>query len=67
VKRLSRREQILIGAGVIVVLWLGLPVLSGWFGSGAPSAAVSAERLRGPRQERGQLLDVLVEPVHEER
>src|SRR5205823_1788410 len=53
-KRFSRREQILIGAGVIVVLWLGLPMVWGWFGSGAPSAAVSAERLRAARQEREQ-------------
>ena len=53
-KRFSRREQILLGACVIVVLWLGVPVLWGWFGSGAPSAAVSAERLRAARQEREQ-------------
>jgi Tfp pilus assembly protein PilO len=51
-RRFSRREQILIGACVIVALWVGFPALRDWLGSGTPSAAVSAQRLRAARRER---------------
>jgi hypothetical protein len=51
-KRVSRREQILLGACILALLWVGLPLLWDWFGGGAPSAAVSAERLRAARQQR---------------
>jgi Tfp pilus assembly protein PilO len=51
-KRYSRREQILMGVCVVAVLWVGLPMLWDQLGSGTPSAAVSAQRLRAARQER---------------
>jgi Tfp pilus assembly protein PilO len=53
-RRYSRREQILIGACAIAVLWFGLPMLWGLIRSGTPSAAVSSERLRAARQMRTQ-------------
>jgi hypothetical protein len=56
--RFSRRypaslgARILIGACAIAVLWVGLPAVWDWLGSGTASPAVSAERLRAARQER---------------
>jgi hypothetical protein len=51
-RRFSRREQILIGACAVAVLWVGFPAVRDWLGTGTPSTAVSAERLRAARQER---------------
>jgi type II secretory pathway component PulM len=51
-RRFSRREQILIGACVIAVLCVGLPLLWEQIRSGLPSSETSASRLRAARQER---------------
>jgi Tfp pilus assembly protein PilO len=51
-KRLSRREQILIGLGAVVMLVIGLPALWNAVAHHGPSPANSAARLRAARRER---------------
>lgn len=58
-RRLSRRERILIGAGVAALLGVGLALAWDQLGRRTPSAAVSAERLRAARQERAAQAAVL--------
>jgi hypothetical protein len=51
-KRFSRREQVLIGACVLVALIVGLPALWEAVANRGPSPSASAARLRSARQER---------------
>lgn len=51
-KRFSRREQILVGVCLVVVLFLGAPLLWDAMPHGVPPAATSARRLRTAREQR---------------
>jgi hypothetical protein len=51
-RKFSRREQILIGACVLAVLFVELPLLWDQFGSRVPSAETSARQLRAARRQR---------------
>jgi Tfp pilus assembly protein PilO len=51
-KRFSRREQILVGACAVVVLFIGAPMLWQAIPHGVPPAATSQRRLLTAREER---------------